>query len=376
MASDSMNNLKIAVIGAGYAGASTAQALLHAGFTNITVFEQAKQTTEVGAGIGLRPSSMAAFREWGILDAITKVSSPSPRFDIVSPTGSRIASMEWPEKAAFGITTYLIHRADFIEALVGVLPAGMVKLNHKLASIKDNGNSATVTFENGFSDTFDLVVGADGIKSVVREAIFGHYPPVPAYEHTYRAVVNIDELGGLVEDDTFRMYINEGAAKIYLLPLRHRGQVSFDLSYPNQDTTWSPEITNEQLTQILEGFEPRLVNVVRHIDVSTVNTRAAHDIDPVQKWNTDAITLVGDAAHAMLYHQGQGANSAILDARELGRALGSASSVKEALAAYVKLRKPIAQELQRISRQSWNAGALDDVFPGQHEGQAASTLGD
>jgi salicylate hydroxylase len=76
----------------------------------------------------------------------------------------------------------------------------------------------------------------------------------------------------------------------------------------------------------------------------------------------------------MLYHQGQGANSAILDARELGRALGSASSVKEALAAYVQVRKPIAQELQRISRQSWDAGAVDDVFPGQHEGQAASTL--
>lgn len=374
MTPENPKNLKIAIIGAGYAGASTALALLHAGFTNITVFEQAKQTTEVGAGIGLRPSSMAAFREWGILDAITKVSSPSPRFDIVTPTGSNIASMEWPEKEAFGITTYLIHRADFIEALVGVLPAGMLKLNHKLASIKDNGNSATVTFENGFSDTFDLVVGADGIKSVVRESIFGHYPPVPAYEHTYRAVIDIDKLDGLVKDDTFRMYINDGAAKVYLLPLRHRGQVSFDLSYPNKDTTWSPTITNEQLVQVLEGFEPQIVNMVRNIDVSTVNTRAAHDIDPVQKWNTDSITLVGDAAHAMLYHQGQGANSAILDARELGRALGSANSVKEALAAYVKIRKPIAQELQRISRQAWNAGAVDDVFPGQHEGQAASTL--
>lgn len=371
-----LKNLKIGIIGAGYAGASTAQAFLHAGFTNITVFEQARQTTEVGAGIGLRPSSMAAFKEWGILDAITKVSSPSPRFDIVTPTGDVIASMEWPEKEAFGITTHLIHRADFIEALVGALPAGMVKLNHKLASITDNGNSATVTFENGFSDSFDLVVGADGIKSVVRETLFGHYPPVPAFEHTYRAVVDIDKLGGLVEDDTFRMYINQGAAKIYLLPLRHRGQVSFDLSYPNNDTTWSPAITNEQMVQIMEGFEPRLVNLVRNIDVSTVNTRAAHDIDPVQNWNTDCITIIGDAAHAMLYHQGQGANSAILDARELGRALGAATSVKEALAEYVNVRKPIAQELQRISRQSWDAGAVDDVFPGQHEGQAASTLGD
>ena len=218
------------------------------------------------------------------------------------------------------------------------------------------------------------MVGADGIKSVVRETLFGHYPPVPAYEHTYRAVVDTDKLGGLVEDDTFRMYINQGAAKIYLLPLRHRGQVSFDLSYPNNDTTWSPAITNEQLVQIMEGFEPRLVNLVRNIDVSTVNTRAAHDIDPVQNWNTDCVTIIGDAAHAMLYHQGQGANSAILDARELGRALGAAKSVKEALAEYVKVRKPIAQELQRISRQSWDAGAVDDVFPGQHEGQAASTL--
>lgn len=367
-----LSTLNVAVIGAGYAGTAAAKAMSLLG-AKVTVFEQASQIGEVGAGIGLRPSSMAAFREWGILDAITAVSTPSPEFDILTPTGEVISATPWPEVEEFGITTHLIHRRDFIDALVGVLPEGMVRLGHKLVSVTDHGDSATVACENGHSDTFDLVIGGDGIKSRVRGELFGDYQPVFAHEHTYRAVIPIESLGGLVEDDTFRMYISGDAAKIYLLPLRHRGQVSFDLSYPNDDPTWSPEITNEELVRVLHGFDERIVDVVRNIDIATVNTRSAHDIDPVDVWHSGCVALVGDAAHAMLYHQGQGANSAILDALELGRALAAADSVADALASYVAKRKPVAQELQRLSRQSWSSDALDDAFPGQKPGEIAAT---
>ncbi|WP_460774523.1 FAD-dependent oxidoreductase [Microbacterium sp. GXF7504] len=364
-----LNNLTVAIVGAGYAGASTAKALSLLG-ADVTVYEQAPASGEVGAGIGLRPSSMDAFRRWGILDAITEVSTPSPSFEILTATGELIMEMEWPEKHELGLTTHLIHRRDFIDALLGVLPEGMVKFGYKAQHIDDLGERARITFANGEVVEADLVIGADGISSMVRRTFFTHAAPVFSGEHAYRAVFAAADSHGLVTDDKFRMYINERGSKLYLLPLGRRGQVSFDVTVPSDDDTWAPTLTREILVESMAGFDPRIEEVTRTLDLSIVNARAAYDIDPVDAWHTDSIALVGDAAHAMLHHQGQGANSAVLDAQGIADALAEAASVKEGLARYQARRKPITDELQRISRSGWDAAAIDDVFPGQHNDEA------
>ena len=91
---------------------------------------------------------MARFRQWGIFDAIAKVSSASDYFEILTATGEPIMKDTWPE---FGDEkqTYLIHRRDFIEALLGVLPEGMVQLGHRLETIEDKGGRSVLTFANG-----------------------------------------------------------------------------------------------------------------------------------------------------------------------------------------------------------------------------------
>src|SRR5690606_3034536 len=114
-----------------------------------------------------------------------------------------------------------------------------------------------------------------------------------------------------------------------------------------------------------EGFDERIVNIARELDMDTVNVRAVYDIDPVDTWHSESVVLVGDAAHSMLHHQGQGANSAILDGGALADALSAADSVAAALAAYQATRKPATDELQRISRRGWTEDEVDDVFPGQ-----------
>lgn len=369
-----MHGVSVAIIGAGYAGASTAKALSLLG-ADVTVYEQAPASGEVGAGIGLRPSSMDAFRRWGILDAVTSVSTPSPSFEILTATGEVIMEMDWPEKDTFGITTHLIHRRDFIDALLGVLPEGMVKFGYKASTIEDLGERAAVSFENGETIEADLVIGADGISSVVRRQHFSDAGPVFSGEHAYRAVFDAADAHGLVTDDKFRMYINERGSKLYLLPLGRRGQVSFDVTVPSDDASWAPTLTREILVESMAGFDPRIEEVTRTLDLALVNSRAAYDIDPVDRWHTASIALVGDAAHAMLHHQGQGANSAVLDAAGLADALADSGSVADGLALYQARRKPITDELQRISRSGWDANEIDDVFPGQHaedqEGVAA-----
>lgn len=362
MNTEQLEKLDIAIIGAGYGGAAAAKALSLLG-ANVTVYEQASQTGEVGAGIGLRPSTMNRFREWGIFDAIAAVSSPSEYFEILTATGDPIMKDAWPVDGA-QTHTHLIHRGDFIEALLGVLPDGMVTLGHKLTDIVDNGDSATLTFANGETVTADLVIGADGIRSVVREKLFSPQQPVFSGEHAYRIVVDSDAAHGMVIDDNLRMYIGRGT-KVYLLPLRHRDQLSFDITTLRPDPTWAPQVSQDEIVAMLDGFDERIVAIARDMDMAALNQRAVYDIDPVENWHTDSVALLGDAAHSMLHHQGQGANSAIMDGGALADALREAPSVAEALALYQATRKPETDELQRISRQGWNEDELDDVFPGQ-----------
>ncbi|EHI39204.1 salicylate 1-monooxygenase [Rhodococcus opacus PD630] len=360
-----LKNLNIAIVGAGYAGAAAAKALSLLG-AEVTVYEQASAVREVGAGIGLRPSTMHRFRQWGIFDAIAKVSSPSDYFEILTATNDPILKEAWPGIDDYDeeTKTHLIHRGDFIDALLGVLPEGMVRLGHKLETVEDRGDRSVLTFANGETVEADLVIGADGIKSVVRQQIFSDKDPVFSGEHAYRAVISVDDAHGMVVDDNLRMYVGRGT-KVYLLPLRHRGQVSFDITALCPDGTWAPQITKDDIMATVEGFDERIVNIARGLDLDTVSIRAVYDIDPVEQWHSDSVVLVGDAAHSMLHHQGQGANSAILDAGALADALQEADSVKDALALYQATRKPMTDELQRISRQGWAEDEVDDVFPGQ-----------
>jgi salicylate hydroxylase len=367
-----IKNLNVAVVGAGYGGAAAAKALSLLG-ADVTVYEQAEQIREVGAGIGLRPATMDLFRRLGIFGAIARVSSPSDYFEILTATGDPIMKEAWPGIHDFEVetTTHLIHRGDFIDALLGVLPKGMVRVGHKLETVEDKGDRAVLTFANGATAEADLVIGADGIKSVVRRQLFSDQEPVFAGEHAYRAVISADDAYGTVVDDNLRMYIGRGT-KVYLLPLRHRNGLSFDVTALNPDGSWNPDITKDELLATVEGFDARIVNIARDLDMDTLNIRAVYDIDPVDTWHTDAVVLMGDAAHAMLHHQGQGANSAIMDAGALADALLEADSVPAALALFQATRKPVTDELQRISRQGWSEDELDEVFPGQKPAAQAS----
>lgn len=365
MKATELQNLNIAIIGAGYGGAAAAKALSLLGAT-VNVYEQASKIGEVGAGIGLRPSTMDRFRQWGSFDAIAAVSSPSDTFEILTADNNPIMEEVWPGINDYDVETktHLIHRGDFIDALISVLPEGMVHLSHKLTGIEDKGTTSVLTFANGTAIEADLVIGADGIKSVVRKALFGDNQPVFSGEHAYRAVISMDEAADMINDDNLRMFIGRGT-KVYLLPLRHRNQLSFDITALCPDSTWAPEVTKEQLLATVAGFDERIVTMAQNLDMDTVSIRAVYDIDPVENWHSDSVVIMGDAAHAMLHHQGQGANSAIMDAGALADALAGANSVAEALALFQTTRKPVTDELQRISRSGWSEDELNEVFPGQ-----------
>lgn len=366
MQSSDLKDLSIAIVGAGYGGAAAAKALSLLG-ASVHVYEQATQIREIGAGIGLRPPTLDLFRKWGIFGEMARVSSPSDYFEILTATGQPIMREEWPGIRDYAevTKTRFIHRGDFIETFREVLPPDAVHLGHKMETVKDEGDRATVTFANAATVTADLVIGADGIRSVVRQQLFSDKAPVFSGEHAFRAVISAGDVCGLVIDDNLRMYIGQNGTKIYVLPLRHRNQVSYDITALSDDDSWAPRVTKDDLVAMLDGFDERLVDITRDLDMAAVSCRAVYDIDPLDTWHTASVVLLGDAAHAMLHHQGQGANQAIQDAGGLADALRQADSVEGALALYQAMRKPVTDNLQHVSRQSWDANAVDTVFPGQ-----------
>src|SRR5690606_26537103 len=107
----------------------------------------------------------------------------------------------------------------------------------------------------------------------------------------------------------------------------------------------TPDVSKDDMLATIEGFDERIVSTAKDLDWDKASIRAVYDIDPVDTWHSDRVALLGDAAHSMCHHQGQGANSAILDAGGLADALQRASSVKEALALYQADRKPVTDEL-------------------------------
>lgn len=164
-------------------------------------------------------------------------------------------------------------------------------------------------------------------------------------EHAYRAVIPVKDAHRLVTDDNRRFYMGESGTIAYNLPLRHRGQLSFDITAPFEGGSWAPEISTEYLVKILDGFDERIIQVARELDLSQVTSLSVFDIDSIDSWHTDCVALLGDAAHAMLHHQGQGGNSAILDAGGFADALVHGDSVKDALAIYEAIRKPLTDNV-------------------------------
>lgn len=345
----SKSELRVAIIGGGIGGAAAAVALRNIGI-HAEMYEQASAIKEVGAGIGMRPPTVEFFKNWGIYENIEKKSSKSDFMEILTSDVKVLIKERWPLLTNNPDERWarLVHRADLIDTLLEQLPPDSIHLSHRLESITDHGNYAEVCFENGHSIKVDLVIGADGIRSQIRSKLFSDTVPVYSGTHAYRAVVTDKEAFELAHDNSFRLFV-DGNVTIFLLPLHHRNQVSFDITVQSPDPTWRPIVEKQDILQYLVNFDPRIQQIAGNVEEYTC--RAIYDIDPIERWHSNCVTLLGDAAHAMLHHQGQGANSAIQDAGVLAEALRDADTIAEALQKYQSRRKPVTDKYQELSRK-------------------------
>ena len=343
---------QVAIIGGGIGGLFAANALIAQGL-DVSVYEQAPELGEIGAGFYVTPNSVrqlervglgAAVEKWG---ALVGENSQYLRHD-----GTPIAPVQVEDASGWN-ATYGMHRADFVDLLAAGLPDDVVHCGYCGMGFEQDDEKARVTFDNGVQIEADIVVAADGIHSELRPNV---YPPsTPVFHGTisYRGLVSRDRLPDWPMD---RWLMWAGPSKHFLVfPVRHGEMINYVGFVPTDEEmkeSWSAPGDPNVLRAEFEGWDPRIEAVLSEVDHTF--RWALYDREPLPAWTNGRLTLLGDAAHPMLPHLGQGANQAMEDGMALSIIVANVdkASAPAALLAYEKLRRERVGEIVLGARQN------------------------
>ncbi len=344
--------MKIAVIGAGMGGLTAALGLARAGL-DVTVHERSAVLAELGAGITLAPNAVRVL-DWLGVDVRPIGVMPRVQWTQHWQTGDVLKESDRGADFAArhgGAGYYHIHRADLHAALAGALEAarpGSMMLGHALVDVTPEGR---MRFENGSEAAADVVIGADGVRSAVRAALWPADAPEYTGQVAWRGLVPLNALPP--EQQALPPGIHIGPGRLFLrYPVRGGTIINFAAFVETagwQDEGWTIPSTIAELMAHFQGWDPLVRNLIEATPPDKLFKWALHARAPLDRWTKGRVTLLGDAAHAMLPFMGQGAAAAIEDAAILTRCL-SGLGPDEALARYEANRRPIATLIQTQSR--------------------------
>lgn len=347
-----MTRTTVAVIGGGLAGLATANALRHFG-TDAEVFEQSAALGEVGAGINTSPQAVKALRAIGAGDRIAAVANVSQGiFTRNMQSGDPLEFLDRRLTAErYGAPYCTFHRADLLDALAGGIDPARIHLKHRLIEIEEQPSGVTLTFTNGVRHTADLVIGADGVHSIVRRALYGEDAPTYTGQMVWRALLNGRDIAPeVLEPSGHIQWLGPGC---HLMAYYLRGTDVVNI-VTQEDTDkwveegWSIPGDPDEMRASFPKPEPRLKTL---LDLVTKCSKwGLFTRPPTENWGRGRIQLIGDAAHAMLPNVGQGACMAFEDAYILGRWLSERpDDPAEALRNFRRVRIPRVHAVQRVS---------------------------
>jgi salicylate hydroxylase len=348
----------VAVVGGGIGGLAAALALLRAGF-DARVYEQSRAVSEVGAGIQLAPNCTRVLRGLGVLPAVERVAFAPATFEFRrwddgrllsrTPLGDGIA-------ATYGAPYLHAHRGDLLAVLADAVTADRIEIGRRCVGVSDDGAGAEVRFADGGSVRADVVVGADGIHSVVREALLGPQDARFTGHVAYRGLVAADRVADLSLPPACTVRLGPGAHFVHYFVAAGRLHnvvcVVEEESWTRE--SWTDPGDPDELRADFAGWHPVVRAIIDSLDRPL--KWALFDRPPLPLWSDGAVTLLGDACHPMLPYGAQGAAQAIEDAAALAACLSGGPSgadgrdVPAALARYEAIRRDRATRVQEMSR--------------------------
>jgi 6-hydroxynicotinate 3-monooxygenase len=355
---------RIAIIGAGLGGATAAILLERASF-NVKVYEQAPKFTRIGAGINLGPNVARILRRLGIATELERVGLlPQTRHSRDGYSGAithDVAVASYPE--IYGAPLLIMHRGDLQEGLVGAVKPGTIEMGKRLIDLRETSGALQLTFADGTTTEADIVIGADGINSKVREILLGHEPPTYTGSVAYRAIFPASLLGDLKIADLTKWWGEDRHILAYYLSAA-RDEFYFVTDVPEGDwgsTNFTP--MPAELGSLRKAFSGFHSDVQCIIDACPEATRwPIFEREPKELWSRGNIVLLGDACHPMKPHMGQGAAMAIEDAVMLARCIErfQAADVPAAFKLYEAHRFDRTSRVQRQShKDDWMRFPMD-----------------
>ena len=347
---------RIALIGAGIGGLTAARALALRGF-EVRVFEQSDELKEVGAGIQVAPNSTKVLRALG-LEPQLKEAGYQPQSVVVRDWDDGRQLRRTPmdnAEAKYGAGYYLMHRADLLRILAQPVPGVTVELGTRVDAVSSTDKQAVVTLSDGRQIEFDLVVGCDGIHSLVRKTLHGAQSPRFTGNMCWRALTPVDAFPpGLVAPDM----------TIWMGPLGHivvyyvRGGQFVNMVASRETKTWVEESWSvESSAQEMSAAFPKVGGDMRMLidRAQRCFKWGLFDRDPLPWWSRGRVTLLGDAAHPMLPFLAQGAAMAIEDGFVLAREVAALpDDIPAALRRYEAVRRPRTTDVQLAARTQAN----------------------
>lgn len=337
--------MKIAIIGGGIGGLTTALALKKAG-VNFKLYEAAPEIKAVGAGIIMANNALQVFRKLGIHEKIYAKGNRIDAMDITKGNFSPLSSVRldvFVEK--YGLQNHAIHRADLHTILVEAVGEEHIEINRRLTDIQKKENGYQLSFEEGTEETADFIIGADGIRSVVRQKLYDENEYRNSGQLCWRGVVEFD----LPSEYQHRLIEAWSGGKRFGFVRISEKKVYWYLLI--NDNLGDLDADHHVFTK---GFHPIAEQLVWATPQEKVIKAKLYDVKPIRIWQKENTCLVGDAAHAMTPNLGQGACQAIEDAYVLGE-LVAKYDVMEAFVKYPEVRRAKATS---VVNRSWKFGKI------------------
>ena len=343
--------MRVIIIGAGIGGLSAALALHQAGI-EVALYERAHEFLEIGAGLTLWSNAIKALGKLGLGDALRVMGAPELQGEVRSSDGTLLTRFTLGElEKTFGDHSIVVHRAELLSALLEAVGEEVVHLDCTCVGFRQDQRGVDAYFSSGQDAHGDLLIGADGIDSVIRSQLFPNHSPRYAGYTAWRAVIPFENDRSPVNVSFQTLgrgsrfgFAHLSGGRVYWFATKNCGESG---NHAGAKT--------ELLGRFQNWHEP-IMDVIQATDESRILRNDIYSLEPLERWTEGRVSLLGDAAHTMMPDLGQGACQAIEDSVVLGATLRQQTDTVSALKTYQ------ARRIQRANAILKHSGLIGHIY--------------
>ena len=344
--------MRALVIGGGIGGLTAALALQQRGVA-VEVYERAARLEEVGAGISLWPNALKALYRLGLEERLRAISFVAATGAVRRQDGAILSATSAKTFVdRFGLPTTVFHRAELLRVLLDAVAGTPIHLGRACETVEQDAHGATAVFADGGPAHGDVLIGADGVRSRIRDHLGVSGPLRYAGYTAWRGIAPF-ETSRLVGGETLGC-----GQRFGLVPIARERVYWYATTNTEEGQTEDAASTHTTLRRLFARWHGPIPALLDATDPAAIIRSDIYDRDPVDRWGSGRVTLLGDAAHPMTPNLGQGACQAIEDALFLAGCLAAGGPIEAALRRYEAVRRPRTAAVVRASR---NVGRIGQI---------------